>query len=221
VIKNLLQEILDWSEVWAPLIPLLILSFSGKQPRYAFPVIVYLWVAFVIDALIDVGWKFGNCAPSWMNPNNYLYNVHSIGRFLFFAAFFYLLSPLFRATLDKLIIVAATVAMVVNFTYFENFYEVDNISSRLFAFEAGLLLFYCIRYYWMKTKTVEERGPDFWIVTGLSVYVVFNFFYFLFYTTLITNGYISFVIAMWNFHNLTYIILCIFIARAFYVVSDH
>jgi hypothetical protein len=113
--------------------------------------------------------------------------------------------------------------LIINFSFFENFYEVDTISSRLFAVESGLLLFYCLQYYLFKLQAedvVEKRGPDYWVVMGLSIYVVFNFFYFLFYKTLIEGGYGKFVAHMWNYHNLTFIILCIFIAKAFHA-SGH
>jgi hypothetical protein len=219
----ILQQILDWSEVWAPLIPLIVLSFTGKQPRYHTPVIIYLWFALVIDAFIDAGWKFSKGVPAWMHPNNYLYNIHSIGRFICFSVFFYLLSPFFRSAIDKFVPLVAALFISINFLFFENFYERELISSRLFAVEAGLLLFYCLRYYLFSTRSEElsaKAGKDFWVVTGLSVYVVFNFFYFLFYTTLMSDKqYEDFVVNMWNFHNLSFIILCIFIARAFYVAS--
>jgi hypothetical protein len=223
MVINLLQTILDWSEVWAPLLALLVLSFTGKQPRYLIPVIIYVWFALVVDTFIDAGWKFRQGVPGWMYPNNYLYNIHSIGRFFCFSAFFYLLGKIFRTSADKLVFALAVLFIVVNFCFLERFYEPRQFSSRLFSVEAGLLLFYCIRYYWFRAQTIEKtdlREPDFWVVTGLSIYVVFNFFYFLFYTTLIAKKeYISFVTAMWNCHNITFIILCGFIARAFYVVE--
>lgn len=217
------QDLLDWSEVWAPLVPLVILSFGRKMPTYFSPVIVYLWFALAIDTFIDLGWKFDECVPRWMYPNNYLYNIHSIGRFACFSVFFYLLGPEFRSRIDKAVVLAALAFIGVNFLFFEKFYQRDLISSRLFAVESGLLLFYCLRYYLFQSQAaekLEKRTPDFWVVTGLSIYVVFNFFFFLFYTTLMSKQqYRSFVISMWNFHNLTYIILCIFIARAFYVAG--
>jgi hypothetical protein len=222
MVKNMLQDLLDWSEVWAPLIPLVVLSFKGSQPKYTVPVIVYLWFALVVDAIIDAGWKFGNCAPGWMQPNVYLYNVHSIGRFIAFSTFFYLLGQPFRSRLDKVLPLLAALFIIVNFTFFEKFYHPILFSSRLFATESGLLLFYCLRYYLFQSQAgkADERGADFWVITGLSIYVVFNFFYFLFYTTLISKKqYELFVMNMWNFHNVTFVILCIFIARAFYVAG--
>ena len=139
MLTAILQEILDWSEVWAPLIPLVLLSFMGRQPRYFIPVIVYLWFALLIGAFADAGWKFQvsvekvvntycpNCnpgenikdkyfpgTPAWMYPNTYLYNIHSIGRFICFSVFFYLLSKSFRTRLDKLSLVSVALFIIIN-----------------------------------------------------------------------------------------------------------
>ena len=98
----------------------------------------------------------------------------------------------------------------------ENFFRQDTFSSRLMATEAGILLFYCLQYYLFKLQeesTTTKRSGDFWMVTGLSIYVVFNFPFFLLYTSLKVKDQVNW----WNIHNISYIILCIFIAKAFYV----
>ena len=221
---NKLQEILDWSEVWALLIPLIVLLLKPKQPKYLTPVIVYVALALVIDLFIDVGWKYKAVVPQWMYPNNYFYNIHSIIRFICFSSFFSLLRLPFIKKFGKIIPILSILFIIINFSFFENFFRADSFSSRLLATESGLLLFYCLQYYLYKLQdeaTTTKRPADFWVVTGLSIYVVFNFFYFLLYTTLIDNGYADFVEQMWNYHNLTFIILCIFIARAFYVSRNN
>src|SRR5688500_16280557 len=133
---NLLQEILDWSEVWAPLIPLAILMFKPNQPNCFKPVIIYLWFALFIDILIDVGWKFGKIVPFWMYPNNYLYNVHSIVRFICFSTFFIRLNQPYYTGLKKAIPIISIVLLSINFIFFENFYNPQSFSSRLLAGEA-------------------------------------------------------------------------------------
>jgi hypothetical protein len=59
------------------------------------------------------------------------------------------------------------------------------------------------------------KEPAFWVVTGLSIYVVINFFAFLFYVPMI-NYDLKLALNIWNVHNAAYIILCLFITRAFY-----
>ena len=68
-------------------------------------------------------------------------------------------------------------------------------------------------YYLTKLRDeVDEiaSGPDFWVVTGLSIYVVVNFFVFLFYVPMINEDG-NLANSMWDFHNIAYVILCIFI----------
>ena len=218
--NNFFQQILDWSEVWALLIPLFVLLLYPKQPRYLTPIIIYLVLALIINILIDVGWKYKEHVPQWMQSNNFLYNIHSFVRFICFSLFFNLLGKPFNRKIQKIIPILSIVFIIINFSFFEYFFKKEFFSSRLLATESGLLLFYCLQYYLHKLQDESDnlkRLPDYWVVTGLSIYVVFNFFYFLLYTTLLENGYTKFVEQMWNYHNLSFIILCIFIARAFYV----
>jgi hypothetical protein len=73
-------------------------------------------------------------------------------------------------------------------------------------------------YYLAKLRDEDDdlsRGPDFWVATGLSIYVVVNFFVFLFYVPMIDQN-SSLADNIWNVHNIAYIILCIFITKAFY-----
>lgn len=220
---RLLQEILDWSEVWALLIPLIVLMLKPKQPGYLLPIIVYLVLGLIIDLFIDIGWKFKDNVPRWMYPNNYLYNIHSIVRFICFTWFFILLDQPFIKKFKTIISTLSILFIIINFS-FEDFFRADSFSSRLLAVESGLLLFFCLQYYLQKLQddtTTPKRTADYWVVIGLSIYVVFNFFYFLFYTTLLENGYVKFVEQMWNYHNISFIILCIFIARAFYVTRNN
>lgn len=215
------QIILDWSEVWALLIPLFILLFKLRQPSFFNPIILYLGLAFFLNFIIDIGWKYSGEEPSWYYPNNYLYNIHSIIRFACFSAFFIRLKQPYKLNLKKALPYVTLILILLNFLFFENFFYAKSFSSRLMATESALLLFYCLLYYLYKlseedVEVEKERPPDFWVVTGLSIYVVINFFYFLFYKRLVERGDIDFVVFMWNLHNITFIILCVFIAKAFY-----
>ena len=176
----------------------------------------------MLNILIDVAVVLKNRAPFWMFPNNYIYNIHSIFRFICFSSFFIYLKQPFLVNLKKWIPVFSILFVVINFLFFENFFRPNSFSSRLFAVEAGLLLFYCLQYYLyhLSEDKVFKRGGDFWIVTGLSIYVIFNFPYFLLYTTLVEH-HLFIAMNFWNFHNITYIILCIFIAKAFYAERNN
>jgi hypothetical protein len=220
--SNVIIEALDWSEVWAPLIPLLLLLIKPKQPKPFTPIIIYLLVAVIIDSLIDIGWKFKSHVPLLLQDNNFLYNVHSVIRFICFSTFFTLLNQAYHTKLKKIVPILSIAFLIINFTVSEHFFEKNSFSSRLLAVESGLLLFHCLQFFLYKLQlvdTADKKVGDYWLVLGLSVYVVFNFPYFLLYKTLLSNGYTDFVINMWNYHNVSYIILCILIAKAFYVAG--
>ena len=215
---HFLITVLDWSEVWALVIPIIVLIVRKKQPSYFRPIIIYIWLALIVDIFIDIGSNYAGPVPHWLQPNTYLYNIHSVIRFICFSKFFILLKQPSLIFIKKLIPFLSLGFVIINFVFFEDFFYYNSFSSRLFAIEAGLLLFYCLQYYLYSlhtesVKTYKQR--DFWLVTGLSIYVVFNFPYFLLYKSLIPN-HRTFVQDMWNYHNVTFIILCIFIARAFY-----
>jgi hypothetical protein len=105
----------------------------------------------------------------------------------------------------------------------EDFGNPDHLSGNLLSAEAYVLLIYCMLYYLAKLRDEVDditSGADFWIVTGLSIYVVVNFFVFLFYVPMINqDGKLA--DNMWNVHNIAYIFLCLFITKAIYEPARH
>jgi len=215
---KLLQLALDWSEVWAPLIPLFALLFKRSQPPFLKPVIIYLVFAFFINLVGDIIGDFKNDLPQWLQSNNVLYNVHSIVRFICFSYFFLALKQPSFTRIKKILPLFSLFILIINFKYIENFGNPDHLSGNLLATEAYFLLIYCVLYYLAKLRNEDDdlsRGPDFWVATGLSIYVVVNFFVFLFYVPMIDQN-SSLADNIWSVHNIAYIILCIFITKAFY-----
>jgi hypothetical protein len=218
IMGKFLRFLLDWSEVWAPLIPLFCLLFKGKQPRFLKPVIVYLFFAFFINLVGDIIADFKSHLPAWLQSNNPLYNVHSIVRFICFSYFFIVLRQTSFARIKYIIPIVSVLIIIINFKYVEHFGNLDHLSGNLLSAEAYLLLIYCMLYYLSKLRDEVDditSGPDFWVVTGLSIYVVVNFFVFLFYVPMIDQN-SKVANNMWDIHNTAYIILCIFITKAFY-----
>lgn len=211
---------LDWSEVWALLIPLTVLLLFKKQPRYLKPVVIYVCLAFVINLTGNILGDYGKDLglPSFLQRNTFMYNTHSIVRLACFSAFFILLKQPYLVTLKKVVPLLSLLFVIINFAFFEDFNSEYHLSGRLLATEAFLLLLYCLQYYLFKlNEDIEapKREADFWMVTGLSIYVVINFFVFLFYVPMINKN-LRLAEKMWDYHNIAYIILCIFIAKAFY-----
>lgn len=215
----LLVFVKDWPEVWALLIPLLVLLKKGRQPAVHTPVILYIMAALLINLLIDLIWKFKWMMYGNQQYNGFLYNVHSIVRFLLFDQYFSKIQPAHATNLKRGIQVAFIAFVLINFGFFEKFFDPSTpFSGRLLCVEAILLLVLCLNYYFSRFATEEESGtrqPDFWIVTGLSMYVVINFFIFLLYSKLSQQS-VPFGVALWNMHNISYIALNLFFAKAFY-----
>jgi hypothetical protein len=223
--SKILESIFNWSEVWAPLIPLLFLILGHKPPALLKPVIVYLWLAFVLNLFGDIigDFKITYHFPHWLQSNNPLYNIHSVVRFACFSYFFISLQrPLFT-TFKKIIILVFLLYSIIDFAFFESFFYPGHLSGNLLSAEAYLMLVYCMLYYLAVLNDEGDtafKGPVFWIVTGLSMYVVINFFVFLFYIPMITQN-MALAAEIWHVHNIAYIILCLFITRAFYATTGN
>ena len=216
----MLKDILDWSEVWAPLIPLTILLIRKNQPSYLKPVIYYVIFALVINTIGNIIWDFKKAwnFPQWLQSNNFLYNLHSIVRLLLFTWFFILLKQPFLETIKKVVPVLFMVFVLINFIFFEDFFYYWSFSGRLLSLATGILLLYCLQYYFF--ILTEENSPDsrpasFWVVTGLSIYVVINFPIFLFYMAFLKQ-FEHFAIGIWDVTNISYILFFLLIAKAFY-----
>src|SRR4051812_49239324 len=94
-----LKLMLDWSEVWALLIPLTVVFVRKNKTQYLKPVRIFLAIALILNLCIDlisqykVKWGFGPQDFLW--NNNFLYNMESVVRLLLFSWFFILLGQRF------------------------------------------------------------------------------------------------------------------------------
>lgn len=217
-----LNIVLDYSEVWALLIPFGVLMAKRKQPAVLTPVIVYLFFALLLNAICDgiMYYNFGRELPE-MISNNVYYNIHSIVRFCCFCIFFLSLKQSYFTGIKRIIPVIWLLFFIVNFSIIEKsgFFHFLHLSGNLLSAEAYLLLVYCMLYYLSQLKDdvkALKSEKEFWVITGLAIYVVINFFVFLFYIPMLDED-IDLATSMWNIHNLAYIIFCILIAKAFYV----
>ena len=209
---------LDWAEAWAPLVPIGVWICHKKQPAYFKPVVFYIWFSLICNVLIDCIWKLNELIPPPWNSNNWLYNLHSVVRLIAFSRFFILLQQPFLQKIKRAVPVLFLLLAAIDFAKYELFFAYNTLSSMLMALEAGLLLFYCLQYYFYKVKEDLEmslRQPDFWVVTGLGIYVTINFFIFLLYKEL-TVHYTLFAVNIWSIHNVSYIVLQLFLANALY-----
>jgi len=212
-----LRKILDWSEVWALIIPLIVLLFRRRQPATLKPIIVYLWIAFILNVAIDIIVVI-NLDPKSELSNNPLYNMHSIARFICFSLYFINLPRSSFTKFKKVLAAVSAVFLIINFSFFEKFFNYNTFSGNLLSAEAYILLVYCMLYYLTELKNDNDnlfKTSHFWIVTGLSIYVVINFFVFLFYIPLFDVD-ATLAESIWNVHNIAFIIFCLFITKGLY-----
>jgi glucan phosphoethanolaminetransferase (alkaline phosphatase superfamily) len=120
--------------------------------------------------------------------------------------------------IKKTLLLIWVIFLIVNFAFLEDFFNKNSLSGNLLATEGFVLLVFCMLYYLAELKYDKQDiagGPVFWVVTGLSIYVVINFFLFLFYKPLLKVN-VELSVSLWNIHNIAYIILCVFLTKAFY-----
>jgi len=225
---KILEQILDWSEVWATLIPLIVYIWVKPRAPWIRPLVIYLVIALLLGFVIDFTWKSVKLNMEYLSKKIFswlyigedlytlvLYNVYSFLRLLLITWFFYLVNPKYKRIyiiITSLFLIAA----FINFWRFES--VVMSFSSSLFTVEAGIILFYCLLYYYTVNMNEEIASPlsmpSFWIVMGLTLYTAVNFLIFLFYNYLI-NAEEKYAKNIWNVHNLIYIVLMTFIAIGF------
>ncbi len=216
--SSVFQNIIIWLEVWALLIPIFVFLKKTSQPVYVQPVIFYLFIALFLNFVIILIWKREILGLNTVfDNNNPVYNFHSIIRLIFFSVFFILLKQPFLSGVKLIIPFLFIFFVVINFIFFEDYFQ-TKISSRLHTVESGILLFYCLQFYLFRLKDEQAsfvKMPDFWVVTGLSIFVVISFPIYLFYDRLL-NEELKFVIDIWEVQKAAFLIFCLFIAKAFY-----
>lgn len=210
--------ILKWSEVWAVIIPILIYLYKKPNEKYIKPVIWYLVIALILNIICDIiGENYYN-EPKFIVAINYnlpFYNLHSIIRLFLFINFFHFINVPANKFIKKILPIVIAALVVFNFLFLDSF---KNFSSKIFTIESIVLIVYCIIYF-LAILGADDASNNFnsslIIVTGLAVYESVCFPIFLFYD-LLSKKFQDYAIDIWDVHNIMYIILCLFIARAFY-----
>jgi len=211
----MLTTILNWSEVWAPLIPLYVFIFKRPKDKFLEIVAGYLLTALCINAVIDVSWIFNSSMPALLKNNNFLYNINSICRIIFFTFLFRNAIKLFKKKYLNFFLIAYLVFFSFYFVYNKNF---NTLNSLLHSTESLSLLIFSIIYFIRlinSDKVFLAFDPYLLIIAGLAIYESVNFFVFLFYQYLLIHN-PKFAHYLWNVPNIIFIIFCLLISKAFY-----
>jgi len=217
----MIQLILDWSEVWAPVI-VLVVYFLCKNKRITGGLLVFTYIilAILLNTLADIIWKYKHSMPPLFQSNHVLYNIHSIIRStLFSIIFIQQLSGKNERIIRRVLLYLYLLFAIINFTLIQS---IRIFSSYLFSAEGILLLLMSLPCLWdifINEKNYNNKyHPLFWFAFGVCIYEAANFFIFVFYSTLINStSYIARHI--WDFHNLFYIFLCACLAKYIYESS--
>ena len=119
-LNNTMGEILDWSEVWATSLPLLVLILKKKDRKELATVVIYIYFAFLLNIIID------SANLKYFDNNLFLYNMLSIVRLYSFIWFFIKLKIPAHKNWQHAIVVVPFLLISVNFLFFESF---KNFSS--------------------------------------------------------------------------------------------
>jgi hypothetical protein len=183
------------------------------------PVFIYLWIAFFCNLISDGMWLFLDIFPKGYLSNTIFYNIQSLSRFICFAVFFFILKQQDYRWLQKLLVIVFSVITLFYFGFIDSFFNKNYISSDLMSGESFFLMFFCMLYYLaiLKSDTPQfSQQKDFWVVTGISLFAVVNFFVFLLYKPLLEENR-ALANKIWDVHNYAYIIFILFITKAIYV----
>lgn len=215
--NRIFTEIFHWSEVWAMLIPLGVWTFFKTDRPNLRPVTWYLWVGFFLYLIADFSWKTKEhiTLPKILNDNNFIYNILSIVRVLFFSWYFIMLKQSILQNSKRILPILFIVFAIFNFAGLENF---KNFSNNIHVAEVIILMVFTISYFIYILRSDEvlfSRRPSFWIVTGLFIYEAVNLFVFVIYSSL-SKILPKFAFDLWYVHNIAQLIFCILIAKGFY-----
>lgn len=218
---NVFSTILNWSEIWALLIPFLVMIFFYKTTSRDFrPLFLYVCIALVLNSFSTISFLYHAYMPEWLKNNNIYYNLHSIVRVVFFSWYLNRVTPGKNRLIRQLMLIGYGIFVVVHFSFFNSIFF---FSTWLFAAESIILLTFCINFYLKMiqddSRTEWTREPFFLICTAMILYEAITFFIFLFLLPMAKMN-PEFGLLCLKIYKITFIVLNISIAVAV-IKTDH
>jgi hypothetical protein len=231
---TLIQFIRDWSEVWALLIPLIVIVIFKPGPKQMRPIILYVMIGFALNFCANFTLQYSQMMPSWMISakyvegkayyyvnNNILYNIHSVARVLFFSWYIIHVRQYRYPVLLKGLLLSYIIFVVINFSFgFESIFE---LGSALHAAESITLLVMCLIYFFRSIQDESQvnwlKHPSFLVSAGVSLYEVITFFIFLFFYPLhdpANPENYAFAVVTMRIYTITFVVLCVLLTLALY-----
>lgn len=205
----------NWAEVWAFLVPLLVFWLSKKKVDVVFqPVIYYLYVGLILNAISTTMFVFHGHLPRFLYNNNIIYNIHSAVRVIFFSYFLYKTNTFKTDKMFKGILALYVLLVLVTFIFFES---PLNFSTPLLLAETITLVCLCTSFFYHAILDDDKswmNRPAFLLTAGLLFFEMLNFFVYLFYTPVGDTLNIEIKRSIWTVHNFSLVGFCIVIAIA-------
>jgi hypothetical protein len=209
------ENVIKWSEVWGILIPLAIIIRHRIKTTEMRPVILYVWIAAVLNIISITVAVFYKDVPAWLPKNPILYNIHTVARVILFSWFIINTKLLKAFWLFKMVIPVYVLFVLFNFVVLLD--SPFSFNSKLPPAESIILLSLCISFFLYSIKddsdTIWMEQPAFIVCTGVSLYEAISFFVFLFFDALSKDNY-EFGIVTMKIFSISYVALCILLAVA-------
>jgi hypothetical protein len=193
-----MQRLLSYNYLY--LIPLVLSAiFSLKSFRLNWPVYYKIFSSFLISTLIvevfAILWKWYIYKISYwqFSPSNlWIYNGFTIIRMLFYSWFFYLiLSNLKIKRILLAVTVLSFVLTVLNYTFIQTPYTVNNYSIVL---ANGLVIVLTLRFFHELLTDSQilklQHHPGVWIALGSLLYYAGSLPFFIFFSYLLKHQYL-------------------------------
>lgn len=219
---KIIQFLRNWSEVWALLIPLIVILVYKPKGHNLRWLILYVVVAFILNFLAIFMVEYYYMVPRWLTKgnNNILYNLHSFIMVIFFSCYIITAIKYKYTILLKTLVVIYLLFVLINFTFWES---PIMLSTRHFTAGSIILLIMCLFYFFHlmleESKTNWLKHPSFIVCTAVCLYQAITFFIFLFIYPMYNKTYnkdLSFAFLMMRIYQAIFVVFCILIAMALY-----
>lgn len=207
--------IFHWVEAWAALIPLYVFIYRRPGEQFLEIIALFLLTTFCINTIEVISWRFHDCMPMYLKNNNFLYNINSFVRIIFFSLFFQKATKLFSKK-SLIIFLSIYILIFVWYLYINSRFLLLN--SMLHTCESFILLSLSIIYLFKlikSEKSIYTFDSYLLIISGLAIYESVSFFIYLFYQYLPDKN-DEFAHNIWYVIDIGFIIFCLFTARAFF-----
>lgn len=219
---NLIKLILDWSEVWALLIPLIVLLIHKPRGDKLGWVSLYVIIALVLNFIAVFTIEFYYLIPEWVFTGNGLYyNLHSLTMVICFGGYFISIRKYKYSIILKLLLLVYLIFVLINFLFLES--PVNRLSTRHFTIGSIVLLVVCLFYFFRsiveESQTNWLKHPSFIICSAICLYQSITFFIFLFIYPMFDLSYnknMEFADLMMKTYQVIFVIFCIFLAWALF-----